>query len=282
MSEFWPEESGENPSIIDEMHGRVAVVTLNRPDCLNAWTPAMGTRYFDTLDRLAADPAVHVILVRGAGRGFCAGADLKGLANIAASGGETPERDHRPYWHPMSIGKPVIAAIHGVCYTVGLQQALCCDVRFAARDARLSAPYAKRALVAETGIAWLLSRSMGMPRTLDFLYSGRVLSGEEALAANLVNQVCDEDGLFEAAMTYCQGIAAEGSPWALRAIKQQVYDSMMTTLAPALAQSEALLQQSLASADFAEGLRAFGEKRAPDFPGLKQELSHLDPWPGND
>ncbi len=279
MSEFWPEESAENPPIVDELHGRVAVVTLNRPDCLNAWTPAMGTRYFNTLDRLAADPGVHVILVRGAGRGFCAGADLKGLASIVASGGKTPDRDHRPYWHPMSIGKPVIAAIHGVCYTVGLQQALCCDVRFAARDARLAAPYAKRALVAETGIAWLLTRAMGMPRTLDFLYSGRELSGEQALAAGLVDHVCDRDELFGAALAYCQGIAAAASPWALRAIKQQVYDCMMSTLSPAFAQSEALLQESLASADFAEGLKSFREKRPPDFPGLDRALSHLDPWP---
>ncbi len=281
MSEFWPEESGENPSIVDELHGRVAVVTLNRPDCLNAWTPAMGTRYFDTLDRLAADPAVTVILVRGAGRGFCAGADLKGLASIAASGGETPDRDHRPYWHPLSIGKPVVAAIHGVCYTVGLQQALCCDVRFAARDARIAAPYAKRALVAETGIAWLLTRVAGLPHTLDLLYSGRELSGEQALAAGIVNYTCDAPALFDTALAYCQRIADEASPWALRAIKQQVYDSLASTLPENFAQSEALLQQSLASADFAEGLAAFREKRPVDFPGLDPALSHLDPWPGD-
>ncbi len=277
MSDFWPAE--EHPPIVDEIRDKVAIVTLNRPDCLNAWTPAMGTRYFDTLDRLDRDPGVTAILGHGAGRGFCAGADLMGLASIAASGGATPDRDHRPYWHPLSIGKPLVAAIHGVCYTVGLQQALCCDVRFAARDARIAAPYPQRALVAETGIAWLLTRNMGASAALDFLYSGRVLDGGQALAAGLANYVCEADALFDTAFEYCRSIANGASPWALRAIKQQVYTSLTSSLGAAFAQSEALLQQSLASADFAEGLAALRDKRAPEFPPLDPALAHLDPWP---
>lgn len=280
MAEFWPDESGKPPAILAEIRDRVAIVTLNRPDSLNAWTPAMGTLYFNTLENLAADPDVNVIMVHGAGRAFCAGADLKGLGNIAASGGKTPDRDPRSYWYPMSIGKPIVAAVHGPCYTVGLQQSLCCDLRFAARDARFALPYAKRGLIAEIGTSWLLTRIIGVANTMDFLLSGRVLDGEEALRFGLVNRLCEPEELFDHTFEYSRAIAAEASPWSLRTIKQQVYHDLMTTLGPAFDRSEALLAQSLKSADFVEGLTAFKEKRAPAFAPLPAELAKLDPWPG--
>src|SRR5882724_4413081 len=137
MTAVWPNEHGQPPAIIAETRDGVAVLTLNRPSSLNAWTPAMGTLYFDTLDRVAADPSVRAILVTGAGRAFCAGADLSGLSHIASAGGLAQNRDPRRYWHAMSIGKPIVAAIRGPCLGVGLQQALCCDVRIAASDAQI-------------------------------------------------------------------------------------------------------------------------------------------------
>lgn len=281
MSEFWPDESEQSPSIVDEIRDKVAIITFNRPECLNAWTPAMGTRYFNTLERLAKDQAVNVILVRGAGRGFCAGADLKGLGNIAASGGETPDRDTRPYWYPMSIGKPIVAAIHGACYTVGLQQALCCDVRFCSSSARFAVPYAKRGLVAEVGISWLLSRVIGMPNTMEWLMSSRVVDGLQAQDAGLVSQLFEDDeALFTGAFEYCRSIAAEASPWSLRTMKEQVYHNLMMDLLPAFEQSEQRLQEALSSQDFVEGLNAFREKRSPDFAPLDPDLAHLGPWPG--
>jgi enoyl-CoA hydratase/carnithine racemase len=280
VSPFWPDEAGQPPAILVEVRDKVGVVTLNRPDRLNAWTPAMGTLYFDTLDRLAADAAVNVILVHGAGRGFCAGADMQGLHNIAASGGRTPDRDPRGYLYPMSIGKPIVAALHGPCYTVGLQQALCCDVRFAARDVRIAAPYAKRGLIAEVGISWQLSRIVGTPNTLDLLLSGRTVDGEDALRMGLVNRLFDVDELSPRTFEYCAAMASECSPWALRTIKQQVYRDLMTTLPEAYAQSEQWLKASLAGADFAEGIAAFRDKRPADFPGLPAALARLDLWPG--
>lgn len=280
MSEFWPGQEGDAPPILSEVRNKVGIVTLNRPASLNAWTPAMGTLYFNTLEQLAVDPDVTVILVHGAGRGFCAGADMKGLDNIAASGGKTPDRDHRQYWYPLSIGKPIIAAIHGACYGVGFQQALCADIRFVARDARLSAPYAKRGLVAEIGTSWMLSRLIGTSHALDVLLSARVIDGEEAVALRLANKVFDADEVFDKAFAYCATMAAETSPWSLRTIKQQVYHDLMTTLQPAFDRSEAFLTESLQGADFVEGIAAFREKRPVAFPSLPPHLARLDPWPG--
>lgn len=279
MSEFWPEEPGHEPPILTEVRDKVGIITLNRPASMNAWTPPMGTRYFNTLEQFAADPSVNVILVHGAGRAFCAGADMKGLSNIAASGGKTPGRDGRRYWYPLSIGKPIIAAIHGPCYTVGLQQALCCDLRFAARDAKIAAPYAKRGLIAEVGISWLLSRIVGVANAMEFLLSARTITGEEALQMGMVNKVFNADELFASSFDYCKSIAAENSPWSMRTIKQQLYHDLMLALDPAFLRSEEFLKQALSSADFAEGMAAFKEKRTPNFPPLSPELGKLDPWP---
>ena len=278
MSEFWPGE-GEPPSIVADRRGKVGIITLNRPDKLNAWTPPMGTLYFDTLEQMAADPHVVVILVHGAGRGFCAGADMSGLGNIASSGGKTPGRDPRGYLHTLSIGKPVVAAIHGPCYGVGLQQALCCDLRLAAVDAKLALPYAKRGLIAEVGVSWLLSRLIGSAQTMELLLSARRVLADEALELGLVNRVMPDEHFLDQCLAYCQELA-EGSPQAMRTIKQQVYRDAMTTLPEAYAFSEACLKQALSGADFAEGIAAFKEQRQADFPGLPPELAKLDPWPG--
>lgn len=280
MTSPWPDESGQPPAIAAEIREKVAVVTLNRPSRLNAWTPAMGTLYFDTLDRLSVDTAVNVILVHGAGRAFCAGADMTGLQNVVAGGGTVRERDPRRYWHPLTVGKPIVAAIHGPCYGVGVQQALCCDLRFAARDARISVPYAKRGLIAEVGISWLLSRIVGASRAMDLLMSGRVLEPGEALQMGLINQLFEPDELLQRAFEYCAAMAAQSSPWSMRMMKQQVYHDLMTALPPAFALSEALLTEALAGADFAEGVTSFREKRTPVFPPLAANLARLDPWPG--
>jgi len=281
MSERERNESAEQPPVLTEIRDKVAIVTLNRPASLNAWNTAMRVLYFDTLEHLAADPAVNVILVQGAGRAFCAGADVKDLSNIAASGGKQPARDSRRYWYPLSIGKPIVAAIHGACYTIGLQQALCCDLRFAARDAKICAPYAKRGLIAEVGISWLLSRIVGVSSAMDLLLSGRTIDGDEALRLGLVNKVFDADELFARTFDYCKAIAAECSPWSMRTIKQQLYHDLMTSLDPAFLRSEELLKQALSGPDFVEGIAAFKDKRVPSFAALKPELGKLDPWPDN-
>ncbi len=280
MTQIWADESDQPAAILSDIREGVGIIKLNRPSRLNAWTPAMGTLYFNTLDAMAADPLVRAILVIGEGRGFCAGADMAGLSNIAASGGQMTGRDGRPYWYAMGIGKPIIAAIHGACYGVGLQQAACCDVRFASRDAKFCVPYVKRGLIAELALSWQLNRLIGVGRTTDMLLSARVFGGEEALAIGLVNQLCEPEELFDRAFAYCRTIAAENSPWAMRMVKQQIYhDLMSASLTQPFDRAGQLLQVAVSGPDMREGITAFREKRPLNFPPLSPDLAKLDPWP---
>lgn len=273
-----PDEA-EAPAVLSDLREGVGIVTLNRPDKLNAWNSAMGTLYFDTLDAMAADPAVRAILVLGAGRGFCSGADMSALGNLSAQG-EITQRDGRPYWYAMGVGKPIVAAVHGACYGVGLQQALCCDVRFAAHGARFCVPYVKRGLIAELGLSWQLSRFIGVGRTTDMLLSARVVGAEEALAIGLVNQLAAPDDLFDRAFAYCRTIAAENSPWAMRTVKQQIYQDLMTaSMTKPFAEADRLLGEAVAGPDMKEGIAAFHEKRPLSFPPLAPDLARLDRWP---
>jgi enoyl-CoA hydratase/carnithine racemase len=278
MSAIWGDEAGEPAPVLTEVREGVAVVTLNRPKRLNAWTPAMGSLYFSTLERLALDPSVRSILVTGQGRAFCAGIDLGGLANLAASGGASPppEPDLRPYWLPMSIGKPIVAAIRGPCFGVGLQQVLCCDIRFAADDAKLSAPYSKRGLIGEVGMTWNLTRVIGAGAAMDLMLSGRTLAADEALEVGLVNRVIPGEKLFDGAFAYCRALAKECSPWSMMMIKQQIYKDLMVDMHVAYSRSQGMMTQALAGKAIVEGITAFREKRSPAFAPLAPEQATID------
>jgi enoyl-CoA hydratase/carnithine racemase len=278
MIAAWAEAPGERP-VLEAVRDGVGIVTLNRPERLNAWTPAMGLQYFDALERMAGDPAVRAILVHGQGRAFCAGADMSGLQEISEGADYKSSRQPRKYWFPLSIGKPIVAAIHGACMGLGVQQALCCDIRFVSDDVKIAAVYAKRGLVGEIGITWLLPRIVGMGVAMDLMVSGRAVGAQEALAIGLANRVVPDGRLFDEAFAYCAALAADCAPSSMRTMKQQVYADMMSALWPAFERSEVLLEQALASADFAEGVRAFKEKRPPQFPPLAAELAVIKQWP---
>src|SRR5438874_218988 len=160
----------------------VAVLTLNRPERLNAWTAKMKREYFDLLEDSAGDASVRVIVLTGAGRGFCAGADMAELQAIGDGGiGErAAQEDPRPHTFPLTIPKPLIAAINGPCAGLGLVHALMCDLRFAAAGAKITTAFSRRGLVAEHGISWILPRLVGPSRALDLLFSSRIVLAEEA------------------------------------------------------------------------------------------------------
>ncbi len=252
----------------------VAVMTLNRPDRLNTWGGDIATSFYAGLDRAEHDPAVRVIVLTGRGKAFCAGAQLGSMGNVAQSIETTDEGklasligDRQPH-HLTTLSKPVVAAINGSCVGIGLTQALMCDVRFAAAGAKFAASFARRGLIAEYGVSWILPRLTGWGVALDLLLSGRTFLADEAAELGLVKAVVPPEQLMAHAMAYAEDIAQNCSPASMAIIKRQAYGDAMREVADSSARSDILLQQSLKRPDVIEGITSFLEKRAPSFPGL--------------
>lgn len=271
--------TGTDAVVLTEVKEGVGIATLNRPEKLNAWTPGMRLAYFDALDAFSRDPAVRAIMVRGAGRAFCAGADLSLIRAPDADSEALRAAESREYWFPLAIGKPIVAAIHGPCLGIGLQQAMFCDIRFATPEAKIGAPYVRRGIVGEMGITWMLSRICGIGAATELMLSGRTLSGNEAKEIGLVNKMFGEDELMEAAFAYCRDLAANCSPTAMRVVKQQLYHDLMDDFTPSFDRSERQLDEVLRGEDVKEGVAAVREKRAVNFPPLPERLARLEEWP---
>jgi enoyl-CoA hydratase/carnithine racemase len=248
----------------------VALLTLNRPDRLNAWTAEMERVYFGLLEECAQAEEVRVIVVTGAGRGFCAGADMQELQAIGDGSLEVSAEVHerRPQTFPLSIPKPIIAAINGACAGIGLVQALMCDVRFAADAAKLTTAFARRGLVAEHGISWMLPRLIGPARALDLLLSGRVVLAQEAHTLGLVNRVSAPEKLLDETLDYACELALKCSPASMARMKRQVYADLERGLDEALAEADRLMLESFTAPDFVEGVTSFLERRDPRFAAL--------------
>jgi enoyl-CoA hydratase/carnithine racemase len=248
----------------------VAVLTLNRPDRLNAWTDEMERTYFDLLADCGEREDVRAIVVTGAGRGFCAGADMEALQSIGSNGIDPAERDRerRPQAFPLSIPKPIVAAINGPVAGIGLVQALMCDIRFAARGAKITTAFARRGLVAEHGMSWMLPRLVGPARALDLLLSGRVVLAEEAAELGLVNRALEPERLIDETLAYARDLATNCSPASMAAMKRQVYRDLERGLEESVADANALMLESFAQPDFAEGVASFLERREPRFAPL--------------
>jgi len=268
--------------ILYTVSGRVATVTLNRPDKLNAWTRTMQREVREAMHEAAADDQVRVIVLTGAGRGFCAGADMSLLSEVAegrrTAGAESPADAadpsgsqrldfQRQYSYFPALPKPVIAAVNGPAVGLGLVIAMFCDIRFASSEAKFGTAFARRGLIAEYGIAWLLPRITGHANALDVLLSARVFNAQEALRMGLVNQVFEQDQFLENVQTYARDLAENVSPRSLRVIKRQVYEAMFQSLDEALDSATAEMKASLQCEDFKEGVAHFLEKRRPAFTG---------------
>jgi enoyl-CoA hydratase/carnithine racemase len=264
--------------VLFDVQDGVALLTLNRPDRLNAWTPELQTRYFDLLEECAVREDVRAIIVTGAGRGFCAGADMQGLEQLADGDGEQADGTHdsRPVTFALGIPKPVIAAINGACAGIGLVLAMMCDVRFAATSAKLTTAFSRRGLVAEHGLSWMLPRLLGPARALDLLLSGRIVLGNEAAELGLVNRAVDGERLLEETLAYARMLATECSPASMAAMKRQVYADYERTLPESVEEANRLMLESFSRPDFAEGVRSFVERRTPDFgPLAATEVSQI-------
>ena len=272
-----------NQETLYQVAGRVATITLNRPDKLNAWTAVMEGEVRAAMEEAEQDKIVRAIVLTGAGRGFCAGADMSLLSTVAekgldearaqavqpASGNREGARAdfRKKYSYFPAITKPVIAGINGPVVGLGLVIALYCDLRFASEGARFGTAFAQRGLIAEYGMAWMLPRLVGHANALDLLFSARMIDAAEALRMGLVNQIYPQEAFLESVQKYTMNLAANVSPRSLRVIKRQVYDAMFQTLAESFESSEQEMLASLQSEDFKEGVAHFIEKRAPAFTG---------------
>lgn len=254
-------------TVLYEVRDGVALVTLNRPERLNAWTQDMEDRYYDALASADAEPRVRAIVVTGAGRGFCAGADMADLGSLA-SGDERYRHGRRPKTFPLTIRKPVIAAINGACAGIGLVQALYCDVRIVASDAKITTAFARRGLVAEHGISWILPRLVGPERALDLLLSARVVRGEEAAAIGLASRAVERDAVLEVARAYAADLATNCSPRSMAAMKRQILGHLDADLPTALRESDELMEAAFDWPDVREGVASFLERRPPAFEPL--------------
>ena len=253
--------------VLAERHGGVLLLTLNRPERLNAWTLEMEERYFDLLADAAADAEVRAIVVTGAGRGFCAGLDADALAGVA-SGTPVSSRPRRPQTFPMQIPKPIVAAVNGAAAGIGMLQTLVTDVRFAAAGAKFTTAFARRGLLAEHGMSWLLPRLVGASRATELLLSARVFLAEEAATIGLVHRVVAPDDLLETALDYARDLAEQCSPLAMGLTKYQLAHHWEVELDEARRETAELVDRLHGTPDFDEGVRSFVEKRAPDFAPL--------------
>lgn len=274
-----------NLEILYNVAGHVATITLNRPDKLNAWTAVMEREVSIAFEDAEKDDNVRVIILTGAGRGFCAGADMGLLSNVAefgldergreqalrncASGAKSSVRSdfQKKYTYFPAIEKPVIAAVNGADVGLGLVISLYCDLRFASDAAKFSTAFARRGLIAEYGLAWILPRLVGHANALDLLFSARMIDAAEAHRIGLVNAVFPQDVFMDKVNQYATDLAENVSPRSLRIMKRQVYDAMFQGLEAAFEASEREMLASLQSEDFKEGVAHFLQKRPPVFSG---------------
>lgn len=246
----------------------VGILTLNRPDRMNAWTGELETRYFELLGEFDRSADVRAIVVTGAGRGFCPGADMDLLQGLGGGGENLADAERKPVTYPLTIRKPLIGAINGACAGVGFVQALMFDVRFAAAGAKFTFAFARRGLIAEYGSSWLLPRLVGMSRALDLMLSSRTFTAEEALELGVVNHVVPREEVLDAAVAYASDLATSCSPTSMAVMKQQLYGHALVDVETALAESNKLMRESLGRADFREGVASYVEKRPPAFDPL--------------
>lgn len=268
-------------------HNRITTITLNRPERLNAWTAQMADEVRDAIGLAGHNPDCRCIVITGAGRGFCAGADMEGLQNTANSGqsssaaqnpadvsfagapgpdlgGTYPGR----FGYLYSCPKPIIAAINGPCAGIGLIFALYADLRFTDAAAKFTTAFAARGLIAEHGIAWLLPRLIGEANALDLLFTSRKFTGAEAAELGLVNKALSSDALMDHVASVAKTLANDVSPRSVGVMKRQVRAAYAQSFAHSLAIADNEMSESFSTFDFKEGVQSFVERRAPNFENL--------------
>ena len=271
---------GDAPVLLSK-DDRIAILTLNRPHRGNAWTGRMETEFRAAIADADTDPEVGVIVVTGAGRQFCVGADSRALEISSEAGSyqsgidEPPAQPGDPH-DPASrtrfgflraLDKPVIAAVNGAAAGIGLVLMCFADIRFVASGAKLTAAAPRLGLPAECGISWVLPRLIGGSRATEILLSSRIVLGEEAAIIGLAHECLPPENVLPRAVAYARNLVEECAPSSLKATKQQLALDLERSLFEADAEANDRLLRMVGGPDFDEGVRALSERRPPRFRG---------------
>ncbi|MGW4029472.1 enoyl-CoA hydratase-related protein [Streptomyces sp. NPDC004838] len=273
---------------------RVATVTLNRPEARNGYTRLMADELASALRAADADHAVRVVVLTGAGKDFCVGADLSGGGGTDRGFTRTVDDDTAArieagtYQEPAGVvtrvlyamNKPVIAAVLGAAVGVGSTMLLPADFRLAAHDAKFGFPFTRRGIVPEGASAWFLPRLVGLGTAMDWLVSGRILSAAEALSAGLVTSLHDAERVLDAAYELAREIASTTAPVSVAVTRQLVYRMAWAETPEQVHRLDSrLVFDTVRGADAQEGVRSFFERREPKFPGrVPEDLPPYLPW----
>jgi len=264
--------------ILSTVDGATAVITFNRPERMNALTKVLEAQLRDAIERAGRDPGIRAIVLTGAGRAFCAGMDMDELEvlppeDIRAEQWMRPYDMNRRadyqtrYSYLPAAPKPVISAVNGAAAGLGLVLALYSDFRIASEQAVFATAFARRGLIAEHGIAWMLPRIVGHANAIDLLLTSRKVDAAGALRMGLVHRVVAADRLLPEALALARALSTEVSPRSVRVMKRQLWEAPYQGLGEAVALANAEMAASLQSEDFQEGVAHFQEKRPARFTG---------------
>ena len=265
--------SDPQSTLIVERDRAMALVTLNRPDRMNAFNAQMTSELVQTLGELDDDDEVRAIVVTGAGRAFSAGADMSGgLTPGTPAGGSTQAPSGPPPFKPWELRTPIIAAINGAAVGMGITYPLMWDIRIAAQDAKIGLVFTRRGLVPEGNALWLLSRLIGGAAALELLLTGRTITGAEAAGLGLVNRAVPREDVVATAVDLAVDLAANTSPAAVAVTKRLFYKYLEDTNRwGARAEELEYFRWAGSQPDAGEGVRAFLEKRPPEWTGVSRE-----------
>ena len=258
--------------LLYDVQDRIATLTLNRPERLNALSDALREDLYDAVTKSAADPSVRVLVITGAGRGFCSGGDVKAMNErdqtgqvSSASERLSPMRD-RIILAMRDCPKPVIAAVNGAAAGAGMNLALACDMRIASTAAKFSQAFVKRGLAPDWGGTWFLPRIAGTAKACELILTGETIDASEALRLGIVNAVVAPEELMNEAYKLARKIAA-GPPVAIQLAKRAIHHNQDVDLRAGLEFETFAQGICKETEDAKEGVRAFVEKRAPVFRG---------------
>ncbi len=270
----------DRKDILVEKDGNVAVITLNRPDHLNALTLGMQQELLSTLQEVDGDPEVRAVILTGAGRAFCAGIDMSSGATAAEDTVPQDLREEKASTVKLlfSLKKPVIVAYNGAAVGVGLTMTLPFDIRIAAESAKLSLAFVRRGLLPELACPWLLPKIVGIGRAAELMYTGRAVTAAEALEMGLVNRVVPDGELMAAAMDLAREIAENCAPLSVSLTKKMLYDFLAESdVERAERENHRYLDRVMSHPDVVEGVLSFMQKRKPEWKGtVPGDLPDLD------